>query len=86
MIPWLLDVRVQRTPQRVLRLWLPLFLVWLLLLPIALLLLPLFVFGCLVLRLNPARVLVNFWHVLTGFPGTRIEYQHGLSTLRIRIT
>jgi hypothetical protein len=85
MIPLFAILRVHTSRRRRFGLWLPLFLLWLLLLSLALLLLPIFVIGCLIARMNPWRVFIAGWQVLTGLRGTHIEFEQAQSKVLLRI-
>jgi hypothetical protein len=83
--PVLRSAGVESPGVRKFGLWLPLFLLWLLLLPLALLLLPFFVIGCLVARMNPWRVFIAAWQLITGLRGTHIEFEQAKSKVLLRI-
>jgi uncharacterized integral membrane protein len=84
MIPLFAVIR-WNTGRRQLGLWLPLFLAWLLLLPLLLVLLPFFVIGCLLARMNPWRLIVTGWQLVTGLRGANIELQHGEKMFQVRM-
>lgn len=84
MIPLFAVIRI-RTARHRFGLWLPLFLLWLLLLPLVLVLLPLFVIASLIARMNPLRVLLTGWRVLSGLAGTHIEIEKHQERVLLRI-
>jgi len=84
MIPLFVVIR-WHTGRRQWGVWLPLFLAWLLLLPVLLVLLPFFVIGCLLARMNPWRLTVTGWELVTGLRGTNIELQHGERQFQVRM-
>ena len=85
MIPLFVILRIHAHGHRKFGLWLPLFLVWLLLLPLAILLLAIFVIGCIIARMNPWRVFVAGWQLLTGLRGTHIEFEQEQNKVLLRI-
>ncbi len=75
MIPLTATVAIRSSHKRNIhfRLWIPLFLVWLLLAPLALLLLPALFIACLIVHLNPFRVLTGLGCILGALEGTHVE-------------
>lgn len=85
MIPLFAILRLHTRRHRQFGLWLPLFLVWLLLLPLVLVLLPFFVIACLAVRMNPWRIFITAWQVITGLAGALVEIEHGKVRVVVRI-
>lgn len=83
-IPVLAVVRIHHGG-RGLNLWVPLFFLWLLLLPFVLVLSPLILIACLVVQVNPVRLLSVFWQICTGLTKTHIEVEHPDASVLIRV-
>lgn len=79
-------VRFRRgSSQRVINLWLPLFLVWILLLPLVLVLLPFAIVAMIVVGMRPFHALGLFLRVLGSVAGTTIEVDSPKALVSIRI-
>lgn len=75
MIPMVLAVRVHASPDKTVRVWIPLILVWLLLLPFVLLLAPIAMIVALVLGYNVWRGAGAIIGVFTALSGVHVEVQ-----------
>jgi len=85
MIPLIAVVQIEPRHGRRIRLWLPLFLVWLLLVILGLLLSPLILIACLIVRLNPLRVIWSLISVFVAMAGTHIEVQAPDAVILVRV-
>ena len=85
MIPLLVILGFRKNNGRIVRLWIPLFLVWLLLLPLVLVLLPFAFIALVVIKLNPIHVFKAGWQVLSGLRGTRVEVEDDNAFVLVRI-
>ena len=85
-IPIFAVVRYRRPhSQRVINLWLPLFLIWILLLPLVLILLPFVLIAMLVVGMRPFHSLGARLRVLGSVAGTAIEVDSPKALVSIRI-
>ena len=75
MIPLLAILGFRKNNGRIVRFWIPLFLVWLLLLPLVLVLLPFAFVALVVIKLNPIHVFKAGWQVLSGLRGHHDEVE-----------
>lgn len=76
MIPLFAHVEIEQRYSHFLRrlnFCFPLFLVWLALLPFALVLSPLVLLACLITWINPIRLALILWEILSSSRGTEIE-------------
>ena len=79
-------VRFRRgSSQRVINLWLPLFLVWILLLPLVLILLPFVIIAMIAAGMRPFHSLGAMLRVLGSVAGTAIEVDSPKALVSIRI-
>lgn len=86
MIPSIATVRIENPDWRwrVLRLWVPLFLLWipvLLLSPLLLLLLA----ACMVFEINAWRAIRIFWGIVCSLPGTHVRVCADGKRIQVRI-
>jgi hypothetical protein len=86
MIPLLATFRYSNSRRRLTLYGIPLFLVWLLILPFAILALPLVFIGCLALKVNPFRMILGVWNVLTSLRGTHVEFADGQDSLLVHLS
>jgi|HubBroStandDraft_1064217.scaffolds.fasta_scaffold44401_5 hypothetical protein len=84
-IPVLAVVRIRQQTGRGFSLWFPLFLLWLLLLPLVLVLSPVILIACLVMQLNPVRLLSASWQICAGLTNTHIEVERPDASVLIRV-
>lgn len=72
MIPFVATVNVRGREDRMLRLWIPLFLLWVLLVPIGIVLAPFFLMGCLIFWVNPLQVVGTAWSIVAALRHTEL--------------
>ncbi len=85
-IPIFAVVKFRRaSSQRVINLWLPLFLIWILLLPLVLILLPFAIIAMIVVGMRPFHALGTMLRVLGSVAGTSIEVDSPKALVSIRI-
>jgi hypothetical protein len=85
MIPSVAILRIQNCRERRFRLWLPIFLLWIPVLLLAPILLLLMVVVTLALRVNPFRLLVGVWGVLSALSGTHVHVGSRGKAVTVRI-
>jgi hypothetical protein len=84
MIPMFAVVAVRHGGGRF-KIWAPLFLLWLLLAPFALILTPFAALACVVMGLNPFRVAVAWFAVLTGLSGLLVQVDSPAAQVTVRV-
>ena len=85
MIPMILAVKVAPSDGRIIRVWIPLFLIWLLLLPLAIVLAPIALIVALVLGCDVWRGTRAIFGVFTGLSGTHVEVDAPDAYVRVHI-